>query len=102
VEIFFSHSTFIFVIKTNIQKFRLGENYRTNSYNKVLEYIFQENNMLKGEKKEETVNNSVSSVSVPGAGIEPAQPCSYWCLRPARLPIPPSGQLLVNLGCKDR
>jgi len=45
-----------------------GENYRTNSYNKVLEYIFQETNMLKGQKKEETVNNSVSSVSVPGAG----------------------------------
>jgi len=45
-----------------------GENYRTNSYNKVLEYIFQETNMLKGEKKEETVNNSVSSVSVPLRG----------------------------------
>ena len=75
-----------------------GENYRTNSYNKVLEYIFQETNMLKGQKKEETVNNSVSSVSVPGAGVEPAQPCSYWCLRPARLPIPPSGHLLFCPG----
>ena len=30
---------------------------------------------------------------VPGAGIEPAQHCCHWCLRPARLPIPPSGQL---------
>lgn len=68
-----------------------GENYRTNSYNKVLEYIFQETNVLKGEKKEETDEKSVSSVSVPGAGIEPAQPCGHWCLRPARLPIPPSG-----------
>jgi hypothetical protein len=29
---------------------------------------------------------------VPGAGIEPAQHCCHWCLRPARLPIPPSGQ----------
>ena len=78
-----------------------GENYRTNSYNKVLEYIFQETNMLKGEKKEETVNNSVSSVSVPGVGIEPTQPCGYWCLRPARLPIPPSGHLIsVKLDAK--
>ena len=34
---------------------------------------------------------------VPGAGIEPAQPCGYWCLRPARLPIPPSGQLFGKL-----
>ena len=31
------------------------------------------------------------SALVPRAGVEPAQPCSYWCLRPARLPIPPSG-----------
>jgi hypothetical protein len=29
---------------------------------------------------------------VPEAGIEPAQPCGYWFLRPARLPIPPSGR----------
>ena len=29
---------------------------------------------------------------VPGAGVEPAQPCGHWCLRPTRLPIPPSGQ----------
>jgi hypothetical protein len=31
------------------------------------------------------------SFLVPGAGIEPAQHCCHWCLRPARLPIPPSG-----------
>ena len=29
---------------------------------------------------------------VPGAGVEPAQPRGHWCLRPARLPIPPSGR----------
>lgn len=45
-----------------------GENYRTNSYNKVLEYIFQETNVLKGEKKEETDEKSVSSVSYPEPG----------------------------------
>ncbi len=33
---------------------------------------------------------------VPGAGIEPAQHCCHWCLRPARLPIPPSG-LRINI-----
>ncbi len=31
-------------------------------------------------------------IFVPGAGIEPAQHRCHWCLRPARLPIPPSGQ----------
>jgi hypothetical protein len=48
-------------------------------------------NILQEQKKEETDKKSVSSVSVPGAGIEPAQHCYHWCLRPARLPIPPSG-----------
>lgn len=31
---------------------------------------------------------------VPGAGIEPARENSHWFLRPARLPIPPSGQII--------
>jgi hypothetical protein len=28
---------------------------------------------------------------VPGVGLEPTQYCYHWCLRPARLPVPPSG-----------
>jgi hypothetical protein len=68
-----------------------GEKYRTNSYFKVLDRIFQNTNDLHDKKKEETNEKSVSSVSVPGAGIEPAQHRCHWCLRPARLPIPPSG-----------
>ncbi len=35
---------------------------------------------------------------VPGAGIEPARVLPHWFLRPARLPIPPSGRFLVELG----
>ena len=31
-------------------------------------------------------------IIVPGAGVEPARHCCHWCLRPTRLPIPPSGQ----------
>ena len=68
-----------------------GENYRTNSYNKVLDWIFQNINDLQNKKTEDSDLKSDSSVSVPGAGIEPAQYCYHWCLRPARLPIPPSG-----------
>ncbi len=30
---------------------------------------------------------------VPRAGVEPARTCVHWCLRPARLPIPPPGLL---------
>ena len=33
----------------------------------------------------------LNSFLVPGAGVEPAQPRGHWCLRPTRLPIPPSG-----------
>ena len=67
------------------------ETYRTTAYNKVPDWIFKNTNVLQEQKKEETDENSVSSFSVPGAGIEPAQHRCHWCLRPARLPIPPSG-----------
>jgi hypothetical protein len=33
---------------------------------------------------------------VPGAGIEPARENSHWFLRPARLPIPPSGHVVKD------
>jgi hypothetical protein len=69
-----------------------GEKYRTNSYNNVLDGIIQNTNELQKKKTEGSDKKSVSSVSVPGAGIEPAQHCYHWCLRPARLPIPPSGR----------
>ena len=50
---------------------------------------------------------------VPGTGLEPAQPCDHWSLKPARLPISPSGQykircfsyeemILVGTDCKSR
>ena len=49
-----------------------GEKYRTNSYNKVLDLIFQQTNELRGDKKEKGERNSSFSNSVPRAGIEPA------------------------------
>ena len=47
-----------------------GSEYRTNSYNKVLDLIYQQTNKLKGKEKE--TDNSVSD-SVPRAGVEPAR-----------------------------
>ena len=38
-----------------------------------------------------------ASKRVPRAGVEPARVLPHWCLRPARLPIPPSG---LESGCK--
>ena len=49
-----------------------GKNYRTNSYNKVLDIIFQETSYLQGQKKEEADKKSAPSRPVPRAGIEPA------------------------------
>ena len=49
-----------------------GEKYGTNSYNKVLEWIFQNTNELEEEKPEDRGEESLSSGFVPGAGIEPA------------------------------
>ena len=78
-----------------------GETYRTNSYNKVLDLIFQQTNELRGEKKEKGERFSSFSRSVPRPGVEPGWILLHWCLRPARLPIPPSGHS-VELRCKDR
>ena len=39
---------------------------------------------------------SKESAFVPEAGIEPARYCYHWILNPARLPIPPLGQLNIN------
>ena len=36
---------------------------------------------------------------VPRAGVEPARVLPHWCLRPTRLPIPPSGR---QSGCKGK
>ena len=73
-----------------------GKNYRTKGFNKMLDLIFQETKQLQGCKKEKSSENSEDFNSVPGAGIEPAQVLPHWCLRPARLPIPPSGHQLSD------
>ncbi len=77
-----------------------GEKYRTNSYNKVLDLIFQQTNELRGDKKEKGERNSSFSNSVPRPGVEPGWILLHWCLRPARLPIPPSGHLFFQMCCK--
>ena len=45
----------------------------TNEYNKVLDLIYQQTNELRVGKKENGESFSTFSVSVPGAGIEPAR-----------------------------
>ncbi|MBO7049542.1 MAG: recombinase zinc beta ribbon domain-containing protein [Bacteroidaceae bacterium] len=48
-----------------------GENYRTNSYNKMLEYIYQNSKQLQGKRKESDLkNHSQSHLGCP-VGLEP-------------------------------
>ena len=48
-----------------------GENYRTNSFNKMLEYIFQNTNQLQQKKTEiDSTNQSQSKKGCP-VGLEP-------------------------------
>ena len=42
-----------------------GKTYRTNSYNKVLDLIYQETNKLRGEEKKSGESFSTFSASVP-------------------------------------
>ena len=75
-----------------------GKIFRTDGLNKVFDLIYQQTNELRGLKNKSEESLSTFPASVPWAGVEPAQGWTYWCLRPARLPIPPSGRALQR--CK--
>ena len=47
-----------------------GKNYRTNSYNRMLDVIYQETNRLQGQKNEKSSDFSEDFNWVPGAGVE--------------------------------
>lgn len=51
-----------------------GTKYRTASYNKVLDLIYQDTNILRGREKEKLGFSVENPNSVPGAGVEPARP----------------------------
>ncbi len=51
-----------------------GKNYRTKSYNKMLDVIYKETKRLRGKNKTESLEKSGDSVSVPRTGIEPVRP----------------------------
>ena len=50
-----------------------GIKYRTKSYNKVLDLIYQQTNELRGDEKEKGERQKSFSNSVPRAGVEPAR-----------------------------
>ena len=50
-----------------------GKNYRTKSYNKMLDIIYQETKQLQGRKKKKSPKNTGDFGRVPKAGLEPAR-----------------------------
>lgn len=47
-----------------------GKNYRTNSYNRMLDVIYQETNILQGKKNKKSPEKAGDFGWVPGAGFE--------------------------------
>ena len=54
-----------------------GKNYRTNSYNRMLDVIYQETNILQGKKNKKSPDFSGDFSLVPGAGFELSK-CSQF------------------------
>ena len=50
-----------------------GKNYRTKSFNKMLDIIYQETKQLQGRKKKKSPQNEGDFGCVPKAGLEPAR-----------------------------
>ena len=50
-----------------------GKNYRTKSYNKMLDIIYQETKQLQGHKKKKSPKNTGDFGRVSKAGLEPAR-----------------------------
>ena len=69
---------------------------RTAYLNKSVELIYMINKKLRNNKAEVKAKICDYSGFVPRAGVEPARPCGHRCLRPARLPIPPSGHPIIS------
>lgn len=67
------------------------EGCRTTKVNEVAALIYQINSDLYKGKTGTYDENSSKFRLVPRAGVEPARVLPHWCLRPTRLPIPPSG-----------
>ena len=75
-----------------MRKYKIPQNFT------LSHFIYQQTNELRcGKKKTERVFQ-LSPFQYPDPGSN-RDGLPHWCLRPARLPIPPSGQLL-NCGAK--
>ena len=70
-----------------------GENFRTDNLNSVFDLIYQQTNELRGKNKKARKVCQLSPLRYPEPGSN-RHGSPHWCLRPARLPIPPSGPFI--------
>ena len=61
-----------------------GKTYRTNSYNKVLDLIYQQTNELRGVEKKSGESFSTFSASVPRPAFEIIKVGEIWVKRKTR------------------
>lgn len=73
------------------------EQYRTTTVNSVFALITELSKVSYLSEKKTSQDLPEKSDLVPGIGVEPIRYCYHWCLRPARLPIPPPGRLIKRL-----
>ncbi|GAB2540914.1 recombinase family protein [Rufibacter soli] len=78
----------------NIFYDKKNDTYRTERVNSVYHLITTITASYGNKKADLSLSIVNKSAGVPRAGVEPAHQ-RYWCLRPTRLPIPPSGHLLL-------
>ncbi len=70
------------------------DHYRTPVLNRVIALIADLSMGLGENKSRTSLFYEEKSGSVPEVGVEPTRPLSHRCLRPTRLPIPPSGHAI--------
>ncbi len=70
---------------------------RTSRVNSIFAQIPIQARVLEEKENGDSVKNRHKSDHVPRTGIEPALPCDNQILSLARLPIPPSGQSLMQV-----
>ena len=70
-----------------------GKSYRTNSYNKVLDIIYQQTNELRGQKKRDSSDFPEKSLQVPPQGLDCATcRCAVVCSKVYTLPTSLKGR----------
>ena len=79
-----------------------GKSYRTDTFNEVLSLIYQQTNLFRGNKTNNSSDFSNELLSVPRTRLELARTNVHYPLKVACLPISPPGLFKTGRGVRDR